>query len=118
LKMALISPKSRIQPVCGSTSPSIYNATRKEWPWRRPHLCPSGTCGKRCADSNVNSLKISTGLAHPKQAPTAKARILSSFLRDGAENADCPSLGSFDTACHVLQSTPLFVRSASYKGMV
>jgi hypothetical protein len=31
-----------------------------ECPCRRPHLWPSGTWGRRWADSNVNSLKIST----------------------------------------------------------
>ncbi len=59
-KIALISAKSRIQPVCGSTSPSMWMATRNEWPCRRPHLWPSGTWGRRWADSKVNSLKSST----------------------------------------------------------
>jgi len=62
-------------------------------------------------------LKISTGLAH-QAGPTAEARILSSFPREGFHDGrDDRLFGSFDSTGSVLQSTPLF-DSASHKGMV
>ena len=35
------------------------SSMRNEWPCRRAHLWPSGTCGRRCAASTVKTLKMS-----------------------------------------------------------
>src|SRR4051794_4242399 len=60
LTTALMSAKSMTIPVCASTSPDTCTTRRYEWPWRRAHLWSVGTPGRRCAASNVNSLKSST----------------------------------------------------------
>ena len=57
---SLRSAKSRTQPDCSSTGPSMCTPTRNECPCSRAHLCPGSTFGSRWAASKVNSLKIST----------------------------------------------------------
>src|SRR5438270_950591 len=47
-------------PVAGSIVPRTATSPRNEWPCTRRHLCPAGTCGRKCAASKRKSFTSST----------------------------------------------------------